>query len=70
MTMNPRDYRTWQFLGDHPIFSSGTAASEWSSDPDVYADRHNLPEVYDPRWYVHTHPPYPTSVQAIAPRTT
>ena len=63
--MNPRDYRTWTSFADHPIFSPlATSYADWSSDPDVYADRRNLPAVFNADWYVHIDPPYPTDVQA------
>ena len=63
--MNPRDYRTWTSLADHPIFSArATSYADWSSDPDVYSDRRDLPAAYTPDWYVHIDPRYPTDVQA------
>jgi hypothetical protein len=62
--MDPRDFRTWTSLADHPIFSSRAAAfADWSSDPDVYSDYQILPAVFKPEWYVHVDPPYPVDVQ-------
>lgn len=63
--MNPRDYRTWTSIADHPIFSPrATSYADWSSDPNVYSDRRQLPAVYNPDWYVHIDPRHPTDVQA------
>ena len=63
--MNPRDYRTWTSFADHPIFSPrATSYADWSSAPEVYSDRRDLPAEYNPDWYVHIDPCYPTDVQA------
>ena len=63
--MNPCDYRTWTSFADHPIFSPrATSYADWSSAPEVYSDRRDLPAEYNPDWYVHIDPRYPTDVQA------
>ncbi len=63
--MNPRDYRTWKSLGDHPIFSPRAHEfAKWSSDPEVYEDCTHLPWEYNPDWYVHIDPRFPVEVQA------
>lgn len=63
--MNPRDYQTWTSLADHPFFSPRAVEfADWSSSPDVYADRRELPAVFNPDWYVHQDPPLPTAIQA------
>lgn len=61
--MNPRDFRTWRSLADHPIFSDARHdVEEWSTNPSLYDGIG--PAAFDPEWYVHEDPKLPTEVQA------
>ena len=63
--MNPRDYRTWTSLADHPVFSEHRhVVSDWSPDPTVYDDLERFPRQFDPDWYVQFEPKLPTESQA------
>lgn len=63
--MDPRNFRTWTSLADHPIFTNRREfVADWSSDPSVYENLASFPTVFDPNWYVHINPQLPEAVQA------
>ncbi|QDU54125.1 hypothetical protein [Aeoliella mucimassa] len=63
MSLDPKNYRTWKSLGEHPVFGPlKTNIESWSHDASQYGDLSNY-RGFLPEWYVHLDPAPPVTVQ-------
>ncbi|MCO6045204.1 hypothetical protein NG895_14930 [Aeoliella sp. ICT_H6.2] len=63
MSLDPKNYRTWDRLDLHPVFGPDRSnIASWSYDPSQYSSLTGY-GVFLPEWYVHVDPAPPVHVQ-------